>query len=233
MAVVLLGASSFKPEGADTFPTSAGKLTVTLLGHASLLFQVDGKNIYVDPCKAFMKQENLPKADIVIVTHNHFDHLDAKEIEQLSSSTTVVVAPEQCSAIKPTVILKNGQKKTISGIVVEAVPAYNIQHKNEKGELFHPKGDGNGYVITIGGKRFYVAGDTEDIPEMASLKKIDVAFLPVNLPYTMDATMFEHAVKMVKPTIVYPYHYKGTDLTEVKKRLKGIKGVEVRIRNIY
>lgn len=224
---------SFKPENRETFKTSLGKLDITLLGHGSLLFQIDGKNIYIDPCKTFINQPTLPTADVIIITHNHFDHFDPKEIELLSAANTTTIAPEQCNSIKPSITLKNGQTAAVYNMKIEAVPAYNIKHKTEKGELFHPKGEGNGYVITIGDKIIYVAGDTEDIPEMAKLKNIDVAFLPYNLPYTMDITMFENAVKMIKPAIVYPYHYKGADINELKIRLGKLKNIEIRIRNIY
>lgn len=231
--VILMSMLSFKPENRETFKTSLGKLDITLLGHASLLFQIDGKNIYIDPCKTFIKQPVLPKADVIIITHNHFDHFDPKEIALLSGANTTIIAPEQCNSIKPSITLKNGQTAAVYNMKIEAVPAYNIKHKTEKGEFFHPKGEGNGYVITIGDKKIYVAGDTEDIPEMANLKNIDVAFLPYNLPYTMDITMFENAVKMIKPAIVYPYHYKGSDLNELKIRLSNLKDLDVRIRNIY
>jgi Predicted Zn-dependent hydrolases of the beta-lactamase fold len=230
---ILMGTLSFKPENKETFNTSSGKVDITLLGHASLLFQVDGKNIYIDPCKAFIKQTALPKADVIIITHNHFDHFDPKEIDILSTSKTTIIAPSQCNSIKPSITLKNGQTTIVYNTKIEAVPAYNTTHKTEKGEPFHPKGEGNGYVITFGDKKFYVAGDTEDIPEMANLKNIYVAFLPFNLPYTMDINMFENAVKMIKPAIVYPYHYKGANVNEIKTRLRELKGTEVRIRNIY
>jgi L-ascorbate metabolism protein UlaG (beta-lactamase superfamily) len=231
--VILMSTLSFKPDNKETFKTSSGKLDITLLGHASLLFQIDNKNIYIDPCKTFIKQTVLPKADVIIITHNHYDHFDPKEIEFLSTTNTTIITPEQCYSIKPSITLKNGQTATVCNVKIEAVPAYNIKHKTEKGEFYHPKGEGNGYVITIGDKKFYVAGDTEDIPEMANLKNIDVAFLPYNLPYTMNINMFENAVKMIKPAIVYPYHYKGADINEIKIRLGKLKSVEVRIRNIY
>lgn len=234
LSAILMGILSFKQaNNKETFTTNEGDLNITLLGHASLLLQFNGKNIYIDPCKAFTKEAPPLKADAIIITHSHFDHFDAKEIERLSTKNTIIVAPEQYSNIKPAIMLKNGQKKIILGINVEAVPAYNIKHKTDNGTLFHPKGEGNGYVLTIGNKKFYVAGDTEDVPEMANLKEIDVAFLPLNLPYTMDINMFDSTVKIINPKIVFPYHYKGSDLNALKSKLETYKKIDVRIRNIY
>jgi L-ascorbate metabolism protein UlaG (beta-lactamase superfamily) len=128
-------------------------------------------------------------------------------------------------------VMKNGDRQEFNNIVVEAVPAYNIINERAPGQPFHPKGEGNGYVLTIGGKRFYVAGDTENTPEMKSLKKIDVAFLPMNLPYTMTPEMVADAAKAFKPKILYPYHTGETDTNKIVDLMKD-SGIEVRIRNL-
>lgn len=217
----------------DVLKTSTGNVYMKFLGHASMLFQYNKKNIYIDPSSAYAKFDNLPKADIIIITHEHYDHLDLKAINEIRKKSTIIVATEACMAASPNIIMKNGDSKEEDGIKIEAVPAYNIVHKTEQGQLFHPKGNGNGYVLTIGGKRIYIAGDTENIPEMKQLKNIDIAFLPLNLPYTMDITMFVDAAKMVKPKILYPYHCYGSNLEQAKAALSNEKGIEVRIKNFY
>jgi len=129
-------------------------------------------------------------------------------------------------------VMKNGDTKTVGGLKIEAVPAYNIVHKRETGQPFHPKGVGNGYIITFGDKRVYVAGDTENIPEMKNIKNIDVAFLPMNLPYTMTPEMAADAARMIKPRVLYPYHYGETDTSKLVALLKDTKEIEVRIRKM-
>ena len=128
--------------------------------------------------------------------------------------------------------MKNGDVKTVKGIEVKAVPAYNIVHKRANGEPFHPKGVGNGYVVTFGDKKIYIAGDTENIPEMKELSGIDCAFLPMNVPYTMTPKMVAEAVKMFNPKILYPYHFGNTDVNELVELLKDKKDCEVRIRKM-
>jgi L-ascorbate metabolism protein UlaG (beta-lactamase superfamily) len=128
--------------------------------------------------------------------------------------------------------MKNGDVKIIKGLEIKAVVAYNIIHKRDSGQPFHPKGDGNGYIITFGDRNVYVAGDTENIPEMKKLKGIDIAFLPMNLPYTMTPEMFADAANAFKPKILYPYHYGETDTSKILELLKDTKEIEVRIRKM-
>jgi L-ascorbate metabolism protein UlaG (beta-lactamase superfamily) len=130
------------------------------------------------------------------------------------------------------IVMKNGDVKTVAGLKIEAVPAYNIVHKRSGGQPFHPKGRGNGYVITFGKTRVYIAGDTENTPEMKQLKKIDIAFLPMNLPYTMTPEMVADAALALKPKVLYPYHYGRTDPQELVKLLKDAKEIEVRVRKL-
>jgi L-ascorbate metabolism protein UlaG (beta-lactamase superfamily) len=129
-------------------------------------------------------------------------------------------------------VMHNGDSKIFEGIAVAAVPAYNLVHKRENGQPYHPKGEGNGYVLTFGAKRIYIAGDTENIPEMSRLKGIDIAFLPMNLPYTMTPEMAATAARSFHPKVLYPYHYGETDPSRLVSLLKGSPGIEVRIRRM-
>jgi L-ascorbate metabolism protein UlaG (beta-lactamase superfamily) len=217
----------------DILTTSQGDLTITLIGHGTLMFQFDGKVVHVDPVGRYADYAKLPKADLILVTHEHGDHLDPKAIDQITKEDTQLVVSAACAKqLGRGEVMKNGDSKTFKDLSIEAVPAYNVVHMRSPGQPFHPKGVGNGYVITFGDKRVYVAGDTENIPEMAKLTNIDVAFLPMNLPYTMMPEMAAEAVKAFKPKIVYPYHFGNTDTSELVRLLKDVKDVEVRIRKL-
>jgi len=219
----------------DMIPTSQGDLKITFIGHGTLYFTFGGKTIHVDPVSAEADYSKLPKADLILVTHEHGDHLDPDVLEEISTEKTDLVFTQKCMDkvnIQNGIIMRNGDTKTVQGIKIEAVPAYNIQHMRSPGYPFHPKGDGNGYVVTFGDKRVYVAGDTENIPEMKALTDIDVAFLPMNLPYTMSPDMVADAAKAFKPGILYPYHYGDTNPQELVELLKDEKDIEVRIRDM-
>jgi len=217
----------------DTIKTSAGDLKITFLGHGSLYFTFGGKVIHVDPFSAVADYSTLPKADIVLLAHEHMDHLDLKALNPVRSDKTIVVLPEVCAKqVEGGLVMKNGDVKTVGGLKIEAVPAYNIVHKREAGQPFHPKGVGNGYIISFGDKRVYVAGDTENIPEMKNIKNIDVAFLPMNLPYTMTPEMAADAAKTITPKVLYPYHYGETDTSKLVALLKDTKEIEVRVRKM-
>jgi len=217
----------------DVITTSGGDLEITFIGHASLMFTYGGKIIHVDPVSAEADYKMLPKADLIAITHDHSDHLDAAAVAALMKPGTEVVAGAPCEGkVAGAVILKNGQGRKTIGIAIEAVPAYNIVHMRAPGHPFHPKGEGNGYVFTFGDKRVYIAGDTENISEMAKLKDIDVAFLPMNLPYTMSPEMAADAALKFRPKILYPYHYGDTDVTKLAALLKNEKGIEVRVRKM-
>lgn len=216
----------------DGFDTSGGKLQVTFIGHGTLMFNCAGKVIHVDPVADAADYSKLPKADLILITHEHYDHFDPKAIEQLRTpQTAVVIPPVLAEKLKGATVMKNGDSKTISGLPIEAVPAYNVVHMHSPGIPYHPKGVGNGYVITFGDKRVYVAGDTENIPSMADLKDICIAFLPMNLPYTMTPEMAADAAKKIKPKILYPYHFGETDTSRLVSLLKG-SGIDVRIRKL-
>ncbi|MFZ2445521.1 MAG: MBL fold metallo-hydrolase [Syntrophobacteraceae bacterium] len=217
----------------DTIPTSGGPLKIGFLGHGSLLMVYNGKNIYIDPCSQFADFSQLPKADIILITHEHKDHFDLEAIEAIRTDNTLIVLTEMCAAqFKEGIVMRNEDVKIVQGIKIEGVPAYNIVHKRPSGFPFHLKGIGNGYILTFGDKRVYIAGDTENIPEMKELSQIDIAFLPVNLPYTMTVEMAVDAVKVIRPKIFYPYHYSETNISELVELLKPLPEVEARVRNL-
>ena len=217
----------------DVLPTSAGDLSITFLGHGSILLVFQGKNIYMDVFGEVADYSKLPKADTVFLTHEHFDHLDPKSLASIQTEKTVLVYTESCTQlVQGGIVMRNGDRRMVSGIPVEAVPAYNLVHKRPSGDPYHPKGSGNGYILSFGGTRLYVAGDTENIPEMKALVEIDIAFLPMNLPYTMTPEMVADAAKAFRPRILYPYHYGDTDVSKLVELLKGEKGIEVRIRKM-
>ena len=217
----------------DNITTSGGDLKITFIGHASLIFAFDGKIIHVDPDGELADYSTLPKADIILITHEHSDHFDLSAIKILRTNQTKLILTETCARkISGGIVMKNGDVQIIQGIKYEAIPAYNMIHKRDNGQLFHPKGPGNGYILTFGDKRVYVAGDAENIPEMKTLQGIDVAFLPMNLPYTMTPEMVADAVKSFRPKILYPYHYGDTDTSKLLALLKDEQEIEVRIRKM-
>jgi L-ascorbate metabolism protein UlaG (beta-lactamase superfamily) len=217
----------------DIIKTSAGDLKITFIGHGTLMFTFGGKIVHIDPVSQEADYTKLPQADLVLLTHHHGDHLDLKALEILRAKKTVWVMTEICAQqVKGGMVMKNGDVKIVGGLKIEAVPAYNIVHLRSEGKPFHPKGEGNGNVITFGEKRVYVAGDTENIPEMKELEKIDIAFLPMNLPYTMTPEMVADAAKAFKPKLLYPYHYGETDTSRILELLKDTKEIEVRIRKM-
>lgn len=217
----------------DLISTSAGDLEITLIGHGTLMFTFDGNVIHVDPFGKLADYSQLPKADMILMTHEHFDHLDPEALGQIRTENTIVVLTETCAEqVDGGIVMKNGDVETIGGLKIEAIPAYNIVHKRDDGQAFHPKGQGNGYIITFGDKRVYIAGDTENIPEMKALEEIECAFLPMNLPYTMTPEMAADAAKAFKPKILYPYHFGNTNTTELVELLKDADDIEVRIRKM-
>lgn len=231
--VFAVGAKAQEKFEMDTIKTSAGDLKITFIGHGTLIFTFGGKIIHVDPFSEMADYIKLPKADIILLTHEHRDHLDPKALGILRTEKTIIVLTKTCAKqVEGGIVMNNGDIKSIEGLKIEAVPAYNIIHKRDTGQPFHPKGIGNGYIITFGDKRVYVAGDTENIPEMKELKGIDIAFLPMNLPYTMTPEMVADAAKAFKPRILYPYHYGDTDTSKLLDLLKSTKEIEVRIRKM-
>lgn len=215
----------------DTLPTSAGDAEVTFLGHGSLMLNFQGKIIHVDPYSGVADYAHLPKGDVILLTHHHQDHLDPAALNHVRTPATEVVLTRQCAEKIPgRHIMSNGDEKIVQGIGIRAVPAYNLIHRRSSGELFHPRGEGNGYVLDLAGTRIYIAGDTENIPEMKDLRDIDYAFLPMNLPYTMTPEMAADAALGFRPRVLYPYHYGETDPNELVVLLRDAKDIEVRIR---
>lgn len=219
----------------DRFQTPNGK-TVKLyaLVHASIRIVYDGKEIEIDPVgklgNRVINYADMPKADYIFVSHEHFDHFDKAAIATLSAeNATQLVTNKRCAdMIGYGRVMANGDKMTLADdISVEAVPAYNITEGHTQ---FHPKGRDNGYVLTLGGLRIYIAGDTEDIPEMANIKDIDIAFLPCNQPYTMTTDQLLRAARVISPKVLFPYHYSQTDVSQLPTQLKA-DGIDVRIRH--
>jgi L-ascorbate metabolism protein UlaG (beta-lactamase superfamily) len=232
MMSLLLSAAE-KEFKTDVIDTNAGSLKITFIGHGSLMFTFNKMIIHVDPFSRVADYSKLPKADLVLLTHHHLDHLDEGALGHIRTEKTRIILTRKCSEkVSGGMIMANGDTRTVDGLEIDAVPAYNLVHKREGGEPFHPGGEGNGYIITFGNKRVYVAGDTENTPEMKQLKNIDVAFLPMNLPYTMTAEMVADAAKAFKPKILYPYHLGSgnPDLPKLETLMKDVKEVELRIR---
>jgi L-ascorbate metabolism protein UlaG (beta-lactamase superfamily) len=220
----------------DTFTTNQGNLIIHFLGHGSLWFEFNHLIIYADPFSKVGNYPQLPKADVILVTHSHMDHMDTTAISAIRKVTTHIFYTEACDQLakykEHKTIMKNGDQQSYMGISILAVPAYNLVAKRPDGIPFHPKGEGNGYVVTFGNLRVYIAGDTENIPEMKNLGTIDIAFLPMNLPYTMTPEQTADAAKMVHPKIFYPYHYGNTDVSKLLDLLKNEKEIEIRVKNM-
>ena len=226
---------------ADTIPATGGNIELTPMTHAHVQIEFGGKVIHIDPTS----QSNLAAAkpaDMIIVTDIHGDHMDPKAIDQIDKPTTIFVAPNALAGKFPgkTEILKNGETRTIDGVSIQSVAAYNMQRGPAAGQFFHEKGRANAYVLTLGGKRIFFSGDTECVPEIKALTKIDVAFLTMNLPYTMPPEEAAECAKAFKPAVVYAYHYRGMggptpeqNLQAFRAAMKGTAGVEVRTPSFY
>jgi L-ascorbate metabolism protein UlaG (beta-lactamase superfamily) len=225
VCVLSAGAFAATPE---QFSTSKGALQITPIQHASLMIQAGGKVMYIDPAQG--SYDGRPQADYILITDIHSDHLAAAVVDNLKKPSTVILAPKAVvTTITGATAISNGETKTIGDFQVEAIPMYNLTPARQQ---FHPKGRGNGYVVTYGGKRFYFSGDTEGIPEMKALRNIDVAFVCMNLPYTMTPEEAAVAVRAFHPAVVYPYHYSGSDTKAFAQALEG-SGIDVRLRDWY
>lgn len=197
------------PAAADTLATSRGPLEILPIEHASFVMRWNGLTVAVDPVGDAQRYDALPRPDLILVTHRHGDHFDADLVRHLAGERTVIITPADVAEAIPAndpVALHNGETTAAHGITVTAVPAYNRTDDRLK---FHPRGRDNGYLLDLAGFHVYVSGDTEDIPEMADLGEIDVAFLCMNLPWTMSVEQAATAVGMIRPRILYPYHYRN------------------------
>ncbi|HTM51592.1 MAG TPA: MBL fold metallo-hydrolase [Bryobacteraceae bacterium] len=230
LAVLEAAAQPARP--VQEFTTNKGVVKITPIQHASLMIEGGGKAIHVDPWSQG-NYEGLPPADIILITDIHGDHLDPKALPKVQKSGTAIFAPEAVAkTLSGATVIRNGETRTAGDWVIEAVPMYNLKRGPSEGKLFHDKGRGDGFVLTYGGKRFYISGDTEGTPEMKALKNIDVAFVCMNLPYTMPPEEAAEAVKAFKPKVVYPYHYRGSDLKVFESALAG-SGVQVKLIDWY
>ncbi len=222
----------------DHEKVNGGELTIQPITHATLVLSFNKNNIYIDPTGGADAFKGLAAPNLILITDIHGDHMDPKTIEAVNTANAVIVVPQAVADKLPAtidkqklVILKNDDKTEQAGISIVAVPMYNFP---EAADAFHTKGRGNGYVLTIGGKRIYISGDTEDIPEMRALKNIDIAFVCMNLPYTMDVNQAAQGVLAFKPKVIYPYHYRGQDVNTFKSLVNaGDKNIDVRLRNWY
>lgn len=232
LSLALAGTALAAPGPVQTFTTKAGPVRITPIYHAAAMIEAGGDKIYIDPAKP-ANIEGLTPGDLLLITDIHGDHMDPADIAALSNSSTTIVAP---MAVQKTVtnakVLSNGESMMWHKWKITAVPMYNMEHMMPTGQPYHPKGRGNGYILSYGGKNFYFAGDTEGTPEMRALKNIDVAFIPMNLPYTMSPDQAAEAVKAFKPKIVIPYHYRGQNIQTFADDLKG-SGIQVRLLDWY
>jgi L-ascorbate metabolism protein UlaG (beta-lactamase superfamily) len=226
---------------ADTVPATGGNIELTPMAHAHVQIEYGGKVIHIDPT-SMGSLANFKPADLIIVTDVHGDHMDPKAIDKVKKPTTQFVAPKALEGKFPgtTTIIANRETKTVDGVSIQAVAAYNLTRGPKPGALFHDKGRGNGYILTLGGKRIYFSGDTECTPEIKALTNIDVAFITMNLPYTMPPAESAECVKAFKPKVVYPYHFSQQDLTPANKNqtdfvaaMKGTPGIEVKTMQFY
>ncbi|HPR31624.1 MAG TPA: MBL fold metallo-hydrolase [Prolixibacteraceae bacterium] len=208
--LVSLIIQAFVASGQDT-------LAIHMLGHASLYFAYGDQVIHVDPNSNQANYSALPDADLLYITHGHGDHYDTGAINKIKKDSTLMVCTQAVKNLGsysgPTLVLNNGDSAVVEGIPTKAVASYNLTASN------HPRGVGNGYVLTFGEKRIYIAGDTENIPEMKDLGKIDIAFLPMNLPYTMSVPMAAEAAKVIRPDILYIYHFGNSDTAQLRNLL--------------
>lgn len=219
----------------DHLATDDGEVIFHPINHATLVMSWNGKTIYNDPVGAATIYQGLPRADLILISHGHGDHFSSTTLNVVTNANTVIIAPQavynsMTTALGSlTLVMTNGATKNVLGLGIEAVPAYNANH---------PKGVGNGYVLTIGGRRIYLSGDTEDIPEMSALQDIDVAFVCMNVPFTMPGDKASSAIREFRPQIVYPYHYRNQDASypnfnTFKQQVGTDLGIEVRLRKWY
>jgi L-ascorbate metabolism protein UlaG (beta-lactamase superfamily) len=231
LSTVLTQAQPVFPK--DTIETSDGPLIITFIGHASLVFEWNGETIHIDPSSREANYYKLPKATVIFVTHHHGDHCDPSSLKAISvDKTKTFMSSRAHEKWSQGMVLRPEQTVTVKGIKIETLPAYNIVHKRDDGTPYHEFGECNSYVITLGEKRIFIGGDTENTPEMKTLRNIDIAFLPMNLPYTMTPEMVTDAAKGFRPKILYLYHYGKSDLEHLKELMKEVKGVDLRIRRM-
>ena len=220
----------------DVIQTGEGELEMFFIGHGTLMFKFNDLVIHIDPVMREADYASMPDADLILVTHEHGDHLDLTAINHIMKENSRVVMTQTCLEQLEDFqanVFKNGDGGTIHGIEIRAIPAYNVEHKRSNGSPYHPKGVGNGYILSFGETNVLIGGDTENIPEYKKLNlDIDIAFLPMNIPYTMTPEMVTDAALALQPEILYPYHFGQTDPQELVVLLKDEKNIEVRVRDL-
>lgn len=220
----------------DVLKTKGGEVELFFIGHGTLMFKYNDQVIHIDPVSREYDYSKLPDADLILITHQHGDHLDVSALDEIVKDGTKTIMTQTClenlEESYGAIVMKNGDIQTLLGMAIVALPAYNIKHTRASGQAYHPKGEGNAYLLTVGGKNILIGGDTENVPELKALKDIDVAFLPMNLPYTMTPEMVTDLALAIKPKILYPYHYGRTDTDELVELLKDHPEIEVRIREL-
>jgi L-ascorbate metabolism protein UlaG (beta-lactamase superfamily) len=217
----------------DTIETDNGPLIITFVGHASLIFEWQGETIHIDPSSREANYYKLPKATMIFITHHHGDHCDPASLKAISQEKTKTFMSSRAhEKWNQGMVLRPEQSVTVKGITIETLPAYNIEHKRDDDTPYHVFGEGNSYVITLAEKRIFIGGDTENTPEMKALQNIDIAFLPMNLPYTMTPEMVADAAKGFKPKILYVYHYGKSDLNHLKELMADEKDIDLRIKRM-
>ncbi|MFC1537960.1 MBL fold metallo-hydrolase [Candidatus Latescibacterota bacterium] len=220
--------NSFK---SDTFATSEGPFKITFIGHGSLMFTFNDLVMHLDPWGRVADYSKLPKADIVLLTHDHSDHLDPTALKHVLADDTVLIYTKTCSEMFPGgIIINNGEMMSVEGIKIEAVPAYTL--KEVKIGQPHPPGECNGYILTFGGKRIYIVSETENIPEMKQIRNIDTAFLAMDGVYNISPEEAVEIITIIKPKVIYPYHFANADLTPFIEAFKDNADIEVRIRDM-
>lgn len=214
------------------FATGAGPMKLTAIRHASFMLEAGGKVVHVDPWSQG-DYSGLPKADLLLITDSHGDHFDLKAIEAVRHAGTIIIAPPVVAAkLAGARTLRNGESTEVVGFGIEAVPMYNVKRGPAEGQVYHEEGRGNGYILTWGGFRLYISGDTEVTPEMRALKDIGAALVCMNLPYTMPPEEAAAGVKAFRPKVAIPYHYRGSDTQAFAKALQG-SGIEVKLLDWY
>lgn len=220
----------------DIIQTSEGELEMFFIGHGTLMFKFNDLVIHIDPVMREADYATMPDADLILVTHEHGDHLDITALNHIMKEDSRVIMTQTCLEQLEDFqanVFKNGDGGAIHGIEIRAIPAYNVEHKRSNGSPYHPKGVGNGYILSFGETNVLIGGDTENIPEYKDLNvDIDIAFLPMNIPYTMTPEMVVDAALAIQAEILYPYHFGQTDPQELVVLLKDEKDIEVRVRDL-
>lgn len=239
MALIMILGLSLMAQGdlqSDIIKTNNGDIGLYFIGHGTLMFTYNDMTIHIDPVSREHDYSKLPDGDLILITHQHGDHLDASALDEIVTDETFTIMTQQCvdnlEDSYGAIVMNNGDSKEILGMKIKAYPAYNTKHLRNSGQPYHPKGMGNAYVLSLGDTNILIGGDTENVPELKVLKEINIAFLPMNLPYTMTPEMVADLALAIKPQILYPYHYGRTDTQRLLDLMRDHPEIEVRIRDL-